>query len=279
MLRQSTQEAIEHVRRKSSGPPVPDDARLTINFHPDTLHQNEWMIEALARERVYRSQFETGNSSGGLTAHPGGDRWHWESRIFGAAYDWVEPSLRPKYGALNYLGHATGGSPRFGSCHLRMRAHVLPRATFCYPDSYWQPISFGVADQMDLISLAEKNRPNVDELDGYIEAHIHEPVHLVDDVEAIVLDPSYRETEIEAVATTLGCPIEWHSGFRMGTNYITSCVSYRGQKVANLAASLLENGVLTPRQIGLARKGCKADPKLLKRVWHCVAKFGNPLIR
>lgn len=129
---------------------------------------------------------------------------------------------------------------------------------------------------MGLISLAEKNRPGVDELDSYIEAHIHEPVNLVEDVDAIVLDPSYRETEIETAASILGCAVEWHAGFRMDANSIPACVSYRGQKVANLAASLLENGTLTPRQIGLARKTGKADQKLLKRVWHCVAKFGNP---
>ena len=132
---------------------------------------------------------------------------------------------------------------------------------------------------MDLISLAEKNRANVDELDSYIEAHIHEPLNLEEDVEAIVLDPSYRETEIETAACTLGCPIEWHSGFRMDASSIPDSASYRGQKAANLAASLLENDTLTPRQIGLARKAGKADQKSLKRVWHCVARFGNPLIR
>ena len=56
------------------------------------------MIEVLAQEGIYRSQFETGTSNGGLTAHPGGDRWLWESRMFGAAYDRTAPELRPKYG-------------------------------------------------------------------------------------------------------------------------------------------------------------------------------------
>lgn len=247
MLRQCTQKAIDHVRRVSSGPPVPGHVRVTINFHPDSLHRNEWMIEALASKGVYRSQFETGTSNGGLTAQAGGDRWNWESRIFGGAYDKAKPSLRPKYGALNYLGHATGGSPRFGACHLRMRPHVLPRSTFCYPDSHWEPTNFGVADQMGLISLAEKDRAEVDELDNYIEAHIHEPVSLIEDVEAIVLDPSYRETEIETAAANLGCPIEWHTGFHMVADFVADCASYRGQKVADAAESLIENGALTPR--------------------------------
>lgn len=51
---------------------------------------------------VYRSQFETGTSNGGLSAHPGGERWAWESRIFGWAYDEATPTLHPKYGALNH---------------------------------------------------------------------------------------------------------------------------------------------------------------------------------
>ncbi|QFT71505.1 DUF3626 domain-containing protein [Ruegeria sp. THAF33] len=233
------------------------------------------MIEALAREGVYRSQFETGNSNGGLTAHPGGDRWYWESRIFGAAYDDVESSQRPKYGALNHLGYATGGSPRFGSCHLRMRNQVLSRSTFSYPDSYFDPTNFGVADRMGLITLATENDPSLDELDNYIEAHVHGPLILVEDVEAAVFDSSYRDTEIETAATKLGCPIQWHSGFRMCANRISECVSFRGQDAADMAASLVENGVLTPRQIGLARKSYGADQQLLKRVWHCVAKFGS----
>jgi hypothetical protein len=64
---------------------------------------------------VYRSQFETGTSNGGLTAHPGGDRWSWESRIFAGAYDDAPSAERPKYGSLNFPRRATGGAPRFGS--------------------------------------------------------------------------------------------------------------------------------------------------------------------
>ena len=45
------------------------------------------MLEAIASSGVYRSQFETGTSNGGLTAHPGGDRWRWESAMFGTRYD------------------------------------------------------------------------------------------------------------------------------------------------------------------------------------------------
>ena len=93
----------------------------------------------MARDGVYRSQFETGTSNGGLTAHPGGDRWRWESRIFAGAYDDGSAAARPKYGSLNFRRRLAGGSPRFGSAYLRLAGHTLARTTFCYPDSVFEP--------------------------------------------------------------------------------------------------------------------------------------------
>jgi hypothetical protein len=270
-------EAICHVRSKSEGLPLPNDLPVTLNFHPDALHQDRLTIEILAQEGIYRSQFETGTSNGGLTAHPDGDRWRWESRLFGAAYDNADPALRPRYGALNYLRRMTGGSPRFGSAHLRLRPHVLSRTTFCYPDSYFNPVDFGVADRMSLIALAEDGRSSMDVLDSYIEAHVHGPLVLAEDVEAVVLDPCYRDTQIEAMAATLPCAVEWHPGFRMPVSRIEDCVAYRGPEVARMAVSIAIDGYVTPREIGLALKFNKADPQSLKRVWHCVAKFGSPV--
>lgn len=269
--------ALAHVRDKSLGGPLPGPAAVTINFHPDALHEGRWVIEALATEGVYRSQFETGISNGGLTAHPGGERWLWEQDIFGGAYDGADPALRPKYGALNILNRATGGSPRFGSAHLRLRPHVLARTTFCYPDSCYSPVHFGVADRMGLVVQAERQRASTDVLDDYVEAHVHGALTLDEDVEALVLDASYRGTEIEAVAATLACPVEWHAGFRMPAARVADCVAYRGQEFADLAAALMTDGILTPRAIGLARRDGRADWQSLKRVWHCVARFGGLL--
>ena len=129
---------------------------VTLNFHPDIRIGGFSVVDALARDGVYRSQFETRTSNGGLTAHPGGDRWVWESRIFGGAYDGAAPALRPKYGALNHRLDPVGGSRRFGSCHLRLNRHVLTRTTFCYPDSHFQPQDFGIEVAGDLIALADE---------------------------------------------------------------------------------------------------------------------------
>lgn len=46
--------------------------RVTLQFHPDWPHEGGLVIESMAADLVYRSQFETGVSNGGLTAFFGG---------------------------------------------------------------------------------------------------------------------------------------------------------------------------------------------------------------
>lgn len=111
--------AVAFGRARPVGPPADPGLRVTVNFHPDRRVGRLPLLEVLARDGVYRSQVETGTSNGGLTAHPGGDRWAWESRLFGGAYDDAPPAQRPKYGALDVRRRAVGGSPRFGSAHPR----------------------------------------------------------------------------------------------------------------------------------------------------------------
>jgi hypothetical protein len=229
----------------------------------------------MARDGVYRSQFETGTSNGGLTAHPGGDRWRWESRIFGGAYDTGPAAGRPKYGSLNFRQRSTGGSPRFGSAHLRLARHTLARTTFCYPDSVFEPAHFGVAARLStLVAMAEADDQDV--LDDYVEAHVHGVVDLGDDVEALVLDPCYRGTPTEAEAEELDCPIEWHGGFTLTTAELRRHPDYRGPEFVELGVSIAENGRLDPRIIGDASRTGRYDEQALKRVWHHVARFGSP---
>jgi hypothetical protein len=232
------------------------------------------MLEAMARDGLYLSQFETGTSNGGLTAHPGGDRWSWESRIFGKAYDEVPPTERPKYGSLNFRCRATGGSPRFGSAHLRLRREALARTSFCYPDSVFEPTHFGVALRMSLVELAEAD--NKDPLDDYIEAQVHGPVILADDVEALVLDPCFLGTDVQQAAGELPCPLEWHDGFRLSVDELQRHPDYRGAQYVGLGISLARDGYLDPRMLGDASGTGLHDDQALKRLWHCVARFGSP---
>jgi hypothetical protein len=258
----------------SAGPPIDASLRITLNFHPDRLAAGRPILQALAAEGTYLSQFVTGTSNGGLSAHPGGDRWRWEHRMFAGAYDTAPAHLRPVYGALNFRHKPVGAAPRFGSAHLRLTGPTSTRATFCYPDSHLEPTAFAVAQRMSLDALALADEQ--DELDDYIEAQAHGPVRLNRDVEALVLDPSYRGTEVEAAARRLPCRLEWHPGFRLAVGELRRHPDYRGQPYVDLGTSIAVDGHLTPRLIGDAARSGRYDQQDLKRVWHYLARFGAP---
>jgi hypothetical protein len=273
-LHQYGARALRHVTALSDGPPVHPSLRVTLNFHPDRVNAGRHLLRELADGGTYLSQFVTGTGNGGLTAYPGGDRWVWEQRMFGGCYDEAPGHLRPVYGALNFRLRPVGGAPRFGSAHLRLTAEAVTRSTFCYPDSYLQPSAFAVAGRMSLIDLALADEQDM--LDDYVEAHVHGPVRLDRDVEALVLDPSYRGTEVETLAHRLACPVEWHPGFRLTVAELRRRPEYRGPEYVELGAAIAVDGELTPRIIGDAVRTGRYELQDLKRVWHCLARFGGP---
>ncbi|MER6566940.1 DUF3626 domain-containing protein [Streptomyces sp. NPDC001093] len=266
--------ALDHVATGVNGPPLDPGLRITLNFHPDRVSGGLPILQALARDGAYHSQFVTGTSNGGLTAHPGGDRTRWESRIFGGAYDDAPPVERPLYGALNFRDQVVGAAPRFGSSHLRLAGPVLDRATFCYPDSAAEPTDFGVAPAMPLIALADADEQ--DPLNDYVESHVHGGVLLARDVEALVLDASYRGTPVETAARHLPFPLEWHPGYRLTVTALRRHADYRGPEYADLGALIAERGLLTPRIIGDAARTGRHELQDLKMVWHTLARFGAP---
>lgn len=266
---------LAHVRELSDGTALDRDARVNLHFQPDLhLTGGALVLDGIASSGTYLSQFETGVSNGGLTAHPGGDRFVWEQRLFAGVYDPLHHETRPKYGALNLDRDPYGAAPRFGACYFRLRSEALDRSTFCYPDSVFQPSDFATSDRFGLLD-AVSNPPSDDPLDHYIEAHIHGPVIIARDAEALVLDPSYRGTEVEATAGRLGCPIEWHPGYRAGIAVIREHPDYRGVHIVRLAEQIAANGVLTPEIIGRARCEGTHDPQQVKKVWHYLARFGR----
>ena len=208
-------------------------AAVTVNFHPDRLlADGRSVAEALYDEGVYRSQFESKISNGGLTAYPGGNRDRREESLFGGAYQapGVKEDERPKYGGLNLMNHSDGACPRFGSCHFRLTRAALGRSTFVFGDSAADPTDIAVIDAFEpvLAPLLERialtgnalGREGLDvssflggllstaasrgrglfrrapgrALDDYIETQIHGAVSLSADVEALVADPSFRGT-------------------------------------------------------------------------------------
>jgi len=206
---------------------------VAMNFHPDRLlADGRCVAEALCEQGVYRSQFETGISSGGLTAYPGGDRDVWERALFAGAYQapGVRACERPKYGGLNLMSYLNGACPGFGSCHLRLRRAATGRATLIFGDSNAKPTDIGLIDAfapvmaplLENIAAGEGalGRRGVDvrafvdgllrgdlsrgrgvfapamghTLNDYIEAQVHGVVSLAADVDALVIDPAFAGT-------------------------------------------------------------------------------------
>ena len=271
-------QALAYVQGLSDGAALNKNATITVNFHPDAEHYGNIMIASLAIDGVYRSQFETGISNGALAKHSNAGRWRWERQIFGRAYEDCNPADRPKYGALNFKQLLGGASPRFGSAHLRLTSNVLSRTTFCFPDSHMGARDFGTADRMGLLERLDNFRSLPDPLDHYVEAQVHGLLNIEDSVAAVVLDPSHQGTEVDEAAHKLGCPVEWHSGFSLSVAHLSECATYRSEEVADLAASLFEGEVITPAVLGNAQRAEQADPKTLKHLWHCLARFGAPVI-
>ncbi|WP_089154086.1 DUF3626 domain-containing protein [Micromonospora sp. NBS 11-29] len=304
--------------------------RLTLNFHPDrVLRDGRTVADALDEEGVYRSQFETGISNGGLTAYPGGDRDVWERTLFGGAYQrpGVLPAQRPKYGGLNLLDHPDGACPRFGSCHLLLRPDVVARATFSFGDSHLGPTDVGTATVFEpvlaalltatagtgvslgvsgmdtgtllrtLLSRRERTSGRAGRaLDDYIEAQVHGEVSLARDVEAVVLDPSFRDTDagrrLAGIARRHGFALRWHPGFELPVQAVDA--GFRGPAVPPLAARVHAEFArpgepLHAALIGRAAASVVREPRRwadrgpaevtlqdLKLLWHVLVWSGRP---
>lgn len=260
---------------------------IVLHFHPGWGFGDGTVLEAIARTGWYRSQWVTGTSNGGLTAHRGGDRWRWESRMFEGRYDNAPDVDRPVYGAWNRHDDNYGASPRFGSAYLRLRPDATARATFCWPDSVYQPQTIGGPAKLEeLCRLADSGAvqtselrlstdaadlPLDDPLNDYVEAHVHGGVSLIRDVEAVVLDPTDREAHA-ATLDGLGCAVEEHPGYRLTPDAIDP--TYRGSVPVELAHRL--GGDLTPARLSEASRSQDHDAQAIKWLWHCVARFGRP---
>jgi hypothetical protein len=113
-------------------------ARVVLHFHPDRIGVKSMTVaQGLLEDGHYLSQFETGLSSGSLTAYSGGVRDEWERTLFGGAYHDHDAAVgeRPKYGALELIRYPDGPWPRFGSCYFVLRPEVAQRTSFTFSGS------------------------------------------------------------------------------------------------------------------------------------------------
>ena len=293
--------------------------RVTLNFHPDRATRSAVTVSAgLLDDGRYRSQWVTGISNGSRSAVAGGERQRFERALFDGAYDNAEPATHefPVYGALDLLWDPHGGSPRFGSSYLVLAPHVRERATLCVGDSHLGPrdvgtfdapwsLLAGLAEQAAAGSLLDREL-GLDELfqmiesefvsggpsrclDGYIEAQVHGGIDLANDVEAIVLDPSFAGTDTEqdiaTAAQRYGFELRWHGGSQLGVDEVPS--DFRGSTMPPLARRVARDGVVDACSIGIAarlvpvdRPTPEGDPpdsdlQQLKYLWHTVLAHGS----
>jgi hypothetical protein len=218
--------------------------RVMLHFHPDRLCKSgHSVVRGLLRDGVYKSQFETGLSSGSVSAFPGGLRDEWERVLFGGAYHQPDVSLaeRPVYGSLELVRHADGPSPRFGSCYLVLKREVSRRCSFTYGGSQSPEVlehsgtleHFACCMAALLEAITRDRRglglPSLDvtrllgsvahdiarpydgpagrrlgrSLDSFVEAQVHGPVELARDVDWLVAEPAFRGTPVEHELTEL----------------------------------------------------------------------------
>jgi hypothetical protein len=321
-------EARRRVERILGSTPSPSDlaqrllgaGRLTVNFHPDRLAASGCTVAGgLLADGRYTSQWRTGISNGSRSAVQGGERHGWERTLFADAYEGGIPAgtERPIYGAFDLLRDPHGGSPRFGSSYLVLRPGAIERTTLCVGDSHVGPddvgtaaepwsLLAGLAEQAALGTLlgramgldhlqevlAGDHAPDGPsrELDGYVEAQVHGGVDLRTDVAAIVLDPSFRGTDVEAdlsaAAARYGFALDWHSGSELVATAVPT--DFRGPEMPEVAARVARpDGIVDARAIGRAARRIVPGPprpdgdapetelQQLKYLWHTVHAFGH----
>jgi hypothetical protein len=287
-------------------------ARVTMSFHPDRpLADGRPVARALLEEGVYRSQFETRISGGGLTAHPGGDRDRWEHAMFGGAYHapGATAADRPRYGGLNLWNLLDGACPGFGSCHLRLRPAALERATLIYGDSVSEPADIGVADALEPVLaplLESRDDPAAfargllagfapamaRDLYDYVEAQVHGVVRLDEDVEAVVVDGAFAGTPtaglLAAAAERHGFALEWQPGRILPIAAIPDEAPpdgrYAWQELSaggharRLALAIADGDHLDAAVIGRAAVAAAGDPERLqhlKYLWRMTIACGS----
>lgn len=292
-------------------------ARLTVNFHPDRLDRRGLTVAAsLVRDGAYRPQSETGLSNGQRWPAAGGERNRWESQLFGGVYDRLV-GVRPVYGALDLTRDPHGGSPRFGSSFLVLRRECLDRSTFSVGDSHLGPTDRGTAEHLspvlaglveqcasgdglgrglsierlaELLASPSGQEAAARNLDHYVEAQVHGRVDLLTDVEAIVLDPSFANTETEAALRSAShlfdVAIDWHEGSELDPRKVPD--DFRGAEIAELARRTTRpDGLVDAATIGRAlaeypfiEPTLSGDPESshlqrYKKLWHCCLALGT----
>jgi uncharacterized protein DUF3626/glycosyl hydrolase family 26 len=127
-------------------------------------------------------------------------------------------------------------------------------------------------------------------LDTEIEAQVHGPVDLHEDVELLVADPAFAATATGRILRELSMryeiPLRWHCGFRLTVRDVPD--DFRGPAMPRLAQRIAGNdGTLDAAVIGVAERSLHEQPDAwrdwgsraealehLKQLWHVLVHYG-----
>jgi hypothetical protein len=129
-------------------------------------------------------------------------------------------------------------------------------------------------------------------LDSGVEAQVHGPIELHEDVELLVADPSFKPTAtgiiLREVAQKYEIPLRWHCGFRLRVREVPD--NFRGSSMPHLARHIAgDDGTLDAAGIGAAASSLYKQPEAwlewgtpgealqqLKQLWHVLVHYGSP---
>ncbi len=131
-------------------------------------------------------------------------------------------------------------------------------------------------------------------LDSAVEAQVHGPVQLREDVELLVADPAFVATATGRILLELGrdyeIPVRWHNGFRLLVSDVPD--DFRGPAMPRLAQRIAgTNGAIDAAVIGSAAASLHQHPEVwqdwgapgetlqhLKQLWHVLVQYGSPAL-
>jgi hypothetical protein len=131
-------------------------------------------------------------------------------------------------------------------------------------------------------------------LDTQIEAQVHGPIDLHQDIELLVADPAFRSTPTGAsmreLARKYEIPLQWHCGFRLSVRDVPD--DFRGPAMPRLAERIArDDGTLDAVVIGAAAASLHERPAVwrdwggpaealeqLKQLWHVLVHYGAPAL-
>jgi hypothetical protein len=128
-------------------------------------------------------------------------------------------------------------------------------------------------------------------LDTQVEAQVHGPIDLREDVELLVADPAFAETStgnsLRALATRYDFPLWWHAGFQLAVRDVPD--DFRGAEMPRLARRIAgDDGIINAAVIGAAEASLHRKPEEwrnwgtraetlqhLKQLWHVLVQYGS----